>query len=367
MAFYPGTFIVSLNSNLSVRLIKSYDTINSIFNVNFDSPKIEFSISADINPVKVSISLKGDEEKYLKHNNDLLAVDPLLNKSSIADLYDSSWLLTKSNDSSFLSIVPLNLPGQIVNQTSILDVQLVENSIGNSMWRIEPGTEPSDVILSLSNESSKNLGVDGNDNIVFTENDTIWTLRKLLSYASNDTLIMPKLDYLLGKTVHNLVTRLITRSNLQNFLTPKQCLYHSITLLSLLNPNSTGEHYSLTINRRFIVNRALSGTDKYCSFQSLLFPGYWLRHDNFGLKLDKFVDTQEFKNDATWKMSFGFLNDASLLTVSIEPLAYPGMFINIENLSVKRTDEPEIERISFYLEEVRPDMMRRKRRNIDEL
>jgi len=66
-------------------------------------------------------------------------------------------------------------------------------------------------------------------------------------------------------------------------------------------------------------------------------------------------------------MSYGFLNDATLLTVSIEPLAYPGMYLNIENLTVKETKTPEKERITFYLEEVRPDMNRRKRRNIDEL
>jgi len=61
----------------------------------------------------------------------------------------------------------------------------------------------------------------------------------------------------------------------------------------------------LIFDKRFIVNRALSGTDKYCSFQSLLFPGYWLRHDkNFGLQLDKYVDTVKFKNTGNYHNSY---------------------------------------------------------------
>lgn len=119
---------------------------------------------------------------------------------------------------------------------------------------------------------------------------------------------------------------------------------------------------------RFIVNRSLLRQDGYCSFQSLLFPSYYLRLKNFTLTLEVYEDSLNYKTDASWKMNFGFLNDGKIMTVSLEPLSFPGMFLNLDGLSVKKPGvDVSSEEMSFFLEEVRPAFSRRKRRNVDEL
>lgn len=114
------------------------------------------------------------------------------------------------------------------------------------------------------------------------------------------------------------------------------------------------------------MNRPLLHGDMYCSFQSLLFPSYYLRVKDFKLHLDQYQDTDTFKTESTFTLAFGFLNDPKLITVTIEPMAYPGMYLD----SSLKFIVPELvssAKISFFLDEVRPEMSRRKRRNFDEL
>ncbi|MEA3325465.1 MAG: AbfB domain-containing protein [Euryarchaeota archaeon] len=64
--------------------------------------------------------------------------------------------------------------------------------------------------------------------------------------------------------------------------------------------------------------------DSCVSFESLNYPGYYLRHQNFQIKLHKKTGDWLFKKDATFKVVPG-LNDNR--QVSFESLNYPGYFI----------------------------------------
>jgi hypothetical protein len=64
------------------------------------------------------------------------------------------------------------------------------------------------------------------------------------------------------------------------------------------------------------------------SFESVNYPGHYLRHQDFRLKLQKSDGSQLFRQDATFKLGPG-LADGSWS--SFESINYPGHFIRHRN------------------------------------
>jgi hypothetical protein len=78
---------------------------------------------------------------------------------------------------------------------------------------------------------------------------------------------------------------------------------------------------------------------RYVSFESLNYPGHYLRHQDFRLKLQKFDGSQLFRQDATFMMVPG-LADGSWS--SFESVNYPGHYIRHRNFHLyleKGTDD----------------------------
>jgi hypothetical protein len=64
------------------------------------------------------------------------------------------------------------------------------------------------------------------------------------------------------------------------------------------------------------------------SIESVNYPGYYLRHQNFRVQLHKSDGSQLFKDDATFKIKPG-LADAAW--VSLESANYPGHYLRHRN------------------------------------
>lgn len=63
---------------------------------------------------------------------------------------------------------------------------------------------------------------------------------------------------------------------------------------------------------------------RYISFESVNFPGYYLRHQSFRIKLQRFDGSQLFKEDATFIMLPGLADHSCK---SFESFNYPGLYI----------------------------------------
>ena len=72
---------------------------------------------------------------------------------------------------------------------------------------------------------------------------------------------------------------------------------------------------------------ANSGSD-YVSFQAVYWPGYYLRHSNYELKLEKNDGSDTFKQDATFKKIAGFSNSS---WSSFQSCNYPDRYIRHSN------------------------------------
>jgi hypothetical protein len=94
------------------------------------------------------------------------------------------------------------------------------------------------------------------------------------------------------------------------------------------------------------------------SFESLNFPGYYLRHKNFEIWLDRNTDNDLFKKDASFNIRIPGLvgGPLSYLYVSFESLNYPGHYIRHRNFKLyleKGNDELFRKDASFTLRDGR--------------
>lgn len=92
--------------------------------------------------------------------------------------------------------------------------------------------------------------------------------------------------------------------------------------------NFLGEitHIASELDRRDSTFKMVPGLadSRYISFESVNYPGYYLRHQDFRLRLHQSDGSQLFRADATFKMGPG-LADGSWL--SFESFNYPGHYI----------------------------------------
>merc|ERR1712136_92869 len=59
----------------------------------------------------------------------------------------------------------------------------------------------------------------------------------------------------------------------------------------------------------FTVHKALDGKKGAVSFQSVNYPGYWIAHYGFLVYIRKFQNTALFKHDASWAPVGGYKGD----------------------------------------------------------
>jgi len=203
MSFYPGVYITLENSLYSTSLLPENNTSIATFEVNINPLHVQHSISPETTPSRVSImQSQSGVAKYLKHNDNQVVVEKLNVQDPQIDMYDSTWIVSKSNDTSDIAIYPLNLPGFVLNQTDTSNnVQLVENVLETSNWILTPAEGDSLFTIALNHNSKQFFSCDYNGQVQLQDTATMWKFIKPLSYPTNDALIVPKLDYLLGKTV----------------------------------------------------------------------------------------------------------------------------------------------------------------------
>lgn len=80
----------------------------------------------------------------------------------------------------------------------------------------------------------------------------------------------------------------------------------------------------------FIVRAALNKEVPYFSFESVNYPGYYIKHDkNNTLSIAKLVNTDDFKNNASFK--FSFPNNGDTKHFSIESFDLPNYFFRLAN------------------------------------
>lgn len=97
-------------------------------------------------------------------------------------------------------------------------------------------------------------------------------------------------------------------------------------VLELVTPSSDNQKKSTV----FKVVKGLWGTDTY-SLESVEQPGYYLRHQNFVLKLHKATPDELFKKDASFKT---WQSNGDENMVSFESINYPNHYIRHQNFKV---------------------------------
>ena len=73
---------------------------------------------------------------------------------------------------------------------------------------------------------------------------------------------------------------------------------------------------------------ALNGNESCVSLESRNYPGQYLRHENFRIKLSAFQNTTLYKNDASWKLKPGLYQNQGN---SFESFNVPNYFIRHSN------------------------------------
>jgi len=85
------------------------------------------------------------------------------------------------------------------------------------------------------------------------------------------------------------------------------------------------------------------------SIESCYYPGYYLRHSNFQIKLELFSSDKGFKKDATFKVVKGLADPEG---ISFESYNYPGFYIRHKNFKLyisEITDELSRQDATFYI------------------
>jgi hypothetical protein len=124
---------------------------------------------------------------------------------------------------------------------------------------------------------------------------------------------------------------LADEENFQSFNYSNRVMRHRNFLMYIERQVGT-----LAINdSAFNVQKGLAGSCS--SFQSRNFPGFFIRHQNYRLKISKYENTELFRRDATFCIGPG-LADAN--ASSFESFNYHGHFMRHSNfeLSIQQSD-----------------------------
>ena len=57
----------------------------------------------------------------------------------------------------------------------------------------------------------------------------------------------------------------------------------------------------------WFLRKGLNCRDNWVSFESVNYPGHYLRHENYRIKKSKYKNTDLFKKDASWKINDPFV------------------------------------------------------------
>jgi len=113
---------------------------------------------------------------------------------------------------------------------------------------------------------------------------------------------------------------------LQSFNYPDHFIRHRNRLgeISVVGTDMDRKDATFRIVPGLAENQYPSLQKEYISLQSVNYPGYYLRHQNYTVKLHKYSDDDLFKKDATFRLIPGL---ADRTWSSLESLNYPGFCI----------------------------------------
>lgn len=112
--------------------------------------------------------------------------------------------------------------------------------------------------------------------------------------------------------------------------------YAFLGFLDTIGPQSPSQ---TKLDAAFSVRQGLGDPACY-SLESRNYPGYYLRHYNFRLRLDRFADNPTYRMDATFCSRLPLSGASATAALSLESRNYPGYFIRHKNfeLWVERFD-----------------------------
>ena len=338
-----GNFLTIKEGKATISpIIDSSSLRYQIFNLSVGTDAIKYRVSEMANQPKYASLQNG--KTYARHRELKLYVE---NPTDLLSKYDMGWVLTDEGEQ--VGIEARSFGRKYLNDA---EESLVALKDDKSLWNVRLTTEGA--TFESKERPGKFLGFSaGHPAVTLSSELTSWKLMAPIHPLPYKPLLSLKLDTILGKTIK--LKKLFKETSLN-------------LLLERTDQKDPPEIY------RFVARRAISGKDGYVSFQALLYPDYYIRHTRFGIRLEKISNDKEFQNEASWRIYYGFVNEENYLSVSIEPLGYPGLFMSFDSLMVKQVQtETEGEEASFVVVEVQnynpnsPGAQRRKRWRAEEL